>query len=128
MHGYKNLCDMSMLIKTWRTALSALTLLRAQPRLSKLSDSLLSYKAHSDWPRMLAKCKATADWLVHFLAACLLFSTGNGSEAQQSEQKEQGLNQNNQPLHTYQLKCCIHTGEEDSYTDYKVGLQRRSEW
>lgn len=42
----KNLCDMSMLIKTWRTALSALTLLRAQPRLSKLSNSLLSYKAH----------------------------------------------------------------------------------
>lgn len=37
----QTLCDMSMLIKTWRTALSALTLLRAQPRLSKLSDSLL---------------------------------------------------------------------------------------
>lgn len=39
------LCDMSMLIKTWRTALSALTLLRAQPRLSKLSDSTVQIKA-----------------------------------------------------------------------------------
>lgn len=81
----KTLCDMSMLIRTWRTALSAFTLLRAQSRLSKLSDSLLWYKAHWEWSHMLAKCKAAADWLVHFLAACLLFSTGKLKHSTQSK-------------------------------------------
>lgn len=72
----KTLCDMSMLIRTWRTALLAFTLFRAQSRLSKLADSLLWYKACWEWLDTLAKCKAAADWLVHFLAACLLYSTG----------------------------------------------------
>lgn len=104
----KTLCDMSMLIRTWRTALLAFTLFRAQSRLSKLSDSLRWYKAGWEWLYALAKCKAAADWLVHFLAAWLCIAQASWNTAL-GPKGAIGPDQTKQAVQTYQLKGKLYT-------------------